>query len=97
MQTISAVATWPLDRTGEPDPEIQQLEEILGSLRHEGRPLEIPADLQVDRPRSFFRDFGPRLAIAAAIAMLLLIGRLAGTATAPAYTAGIGFTPKVPR
>jgi hypothetical protein len=60
------------DRTGEPDPEVQQLEEILGTLRHQGRPLEIPADLQVDRPRSFFRDFGPRLAIAATIAMLLL-------------------------
>ncbi len=60
------------DKSGEPDPEVQQLEEILGTLRHQARPLEIPADLQIDRGRSFFRDFGPRLAIAATIAMLLL-------------------------
>ena len=60
------------DRTGEPDPEIQELEEILGTLRYQPRALEIPADLVVDRKRSFFRDFGPPLAIAATIAMLLL-------------------------
>jgi len=60
------------DRTGEPDPEIQELEEILGTLRYQPRALEIPADLEVDRKRSFFRAFGPPLAIAATIAMLLL-------------------------
>ena len=60
------------DRTGEPDPEVQQLEEVLGALRYQPRPLEIPADIQIGRDRSFFRDFGPRLAIAATIAMLLL-------------------------
>lgn len=64
------------DRTGEPDPEIQQLEEILGTLRYQPRPLEIPADLQANlhirRERNFFRGFVPRLAIAAAIAMVLL-------------------------
>lgn len=60
------------DRTGEPDPEIQELEEILGTLRYQPRALEIPADLEVDRKRSFFRNFGPTLAIAATIAMLLL-------------------------
>jgi hypothetical protein len=59
------------DRTGEPDLEIQQLEEVLGALRYQPRPLEIPADIQVGRERSFFREFGPRLAIAATIAMLL--------------------------
>ena len=30
------------DKTGEPDPEIQQLEEILGTLRYQPKPLEIP-------------------------------------------------------
>ena len=60
------------DRTGEPDPEIQQLEEILGTLRYQPRPLEIPSGLQVERQRQFFRGFVPRLAIAAAIAMLVL-------------------------
>jgi hypothetical protein len=60
------------DKTGEPDPEIQQLEEILGSLRYQPQPLKIPAGLQVGRERSFFRGFAPRLAVAATIAMLLL-------------------------
>ena len=60
------------DRTGEPDPEIQQLEEVLGTLRYQPRPLRIPAGLQVDRERSFFRSSAPRLAIAATIALLLL-------------------------
>ena len=31
------------DKSGQPDPEIQQLEEILGTLRYQPRPLEIPA------------------------------------------------------
>lgn len=60
------------DRTGEPDPEIQQLEEILGTLRYQPRPLEIPEGLKVGRERSFFRGFAVPLAIAAAIATLLL-------------------------
>ena len=29
------------DKTGEPDPQIQQLEEILGTLRYQPKPLEI--------------------------------------------------------
>ena len=56
------------DRSGEPDPEIQQLEEILGTLRYQPRPLEIPEQLQT-RGRRFY---SPRLAIAAAIAMVVL-------------------------
>jgi len=60
------------DKTGEPDPEIQQLEEILGALRYQPRPLEIPAGLQVGRERSFFRSYASPLAIAATVAMLLL-------------------------
>jgi hypothetical protein len=60
------------DKTGEPDLEIQQLEEILRTLRHQPRPLEIPAGSEVRRNGDFFRDFGPRLAIAATIAIVLL-------------------------
>jgi hypothetical protein len=64
------------DKSGEPDPEIQQLEEILGTLRYQPRPLEIPADLQANfhirGERKFFRSFAPGLAIAAALAMILL-------------------------
>ena len=60
------------DKTGEPDPEIQQLEEILGTLRYQPRPLEIPAGLHIGRQRSFFRSYAAPLAIAATVAMLLL-------------------------
>jgi hypothetical protein len=34
--------------------------------------LEIPAEVQVERPRNFFRGLAPRLAIAATIALALL-------------------------
>jgi hypothetical protein len=60
------------DKTGEPDPEIQQLEEILGTLRYQTRPLEIPAGLHIGSERSFFRSYAAPLAIAATVAMLLL-------------------------
>ena len=57
------------DRSGEPDPELQKLEDILGSLKYQPRPLEIPVDIRVGHRRSFFTP----LAIAAAIGMLALI------------------------
>lgn len=57
------------DRTGEPDPEIQQLEELLGTLRYQPQPLELPADVKPDRRQ---RRFLPSLAIAATIALLVL-------------------------
>ena len=64
------------DRTGEPDPEIQELEEILGTLRYQPQPFEIPADLKTDPRPHFFSGFAPRLApslaIAATILMILL-------------------------
>ena len=41
MMTIRGDYLW--DKTGEPDPEVQELEEILGTLRYQPRPLEIPA------------------------------------------------------
>ena len=56
------------NRTGEPDREVQELEEILGTLRYEPRPLEIPAGIQVGRWRTYF----PALAIAAAIALIVI-------------------------
>jgi hypothetical protein len=52
------------DKTGEPDPQIQQLEEILGTLRYQPRPLALP------RKRNYF----PLLAIAASILLALLAG-----------------------
>lgn len=56
------------DRTGKPDSEIQQLEDILGELRYQPRPLEIPVRTQTSRSRFFLRGF----AVAAAIAMIVL-------------------------
>jgi hypothetical protein len=70
MKTIRGY--YLLDKTGESDHDVHELEEILGTLRQQPRPLDIPAGLQVGRERNFFRRFAPRLAIAATIAMLLL-------------------------
>ena len=62
------------DRTGEPDPEIQKLEEVLGTLRYQPRTLEIPANVGPSNRRlnlSGF-SFASRLAIAAAIVVIVL-------------------------
>jgi len=61
------------DKTGEPDPEIQQLEEILGTLRYDPKPLELPQDLLVPRRR---RNHFPLLAIAATVLLALLAAGL---------------------
>ena len=57
------------DKTGEPDPEIQQLEEIFGTLRYLPKPLEIPQDIVPPRRQ---RNHFPVLAIAASILLALL-------------------------
>ena len=51
------------DKTGEPDPQIQQLEEILGTLRYQPKPLVLPR-----------RNYFPLLAIAASLLLALLAG-----------------------
>lgn len=56
------------DRTGEPDAEVQELEDVLGTLRYQPRPFALPADLQPARRHRFF----PALAIAATIALMVL-------------------------
>ena len=58
------------DKTGQPDPEIQQLEEILGTLRYQPKPLALPEDLRVPQRRNYF----PLLAIAASLLLALLAG-----------------------
>jgi len=60
------------DKSGEPDPEIQQLEQILGSLRYQAKPLELPNDVRVSRPNRYL----PLLAIAATVLIALLAGIL---------------------
>jgi hypothetical protein len=59
------------DKSGEPDPQIQQLEEILGTLRYQPKPLELPDELPTARPR---RSYFPWLAIAATVVIGLLTG-----------------------
>ena len=60
------------NKTGQPDPEIQQLEEILGTLRYQPRPLMIPEDVRVPRRRKYF----PLLAIAASILLAIVAGSI---------------------
>jgi hypothetical protein len=52
------------DKTGQPDPQIQQLEEILGTLRYQPKPLALPQK----------RNYYPLLAIAASLLLALLAG-----------------------
>ena len=58
------------DKSGPPDPEIQKLEEILGTLRYQPKPFEIPRDVYVPRRPNYF----PLVAIAATLLMALLAG-----------------------
>ena len=55
------------DRSGEIDPDIQQLEETLGTLRYQAQPLQIPTSLQIGRRRIY-----PLMAIAATIALVAI-------------------------
>lgn len=56
------------DKSGEPDPEIQRLEEILKPLRYQQQPLDVPANLAIHRRRRYF----PVLAIAATVLLALV-------------------------
>jgi hypothetical protein len=58
------------DKSGEPDPEIQKLEEILGTLRYQPKPLELPQDVRLQQRRNYF----PWVAIAATVVIALLAG-----------------------
>ena len=52
------------DKTGQPDPQIQQLEEILGTLRYQPKPLVLPRR----------KNYLPLLAIAASILLAIVAG-----------------------
>ena len=54
------------DKSGQPDPQIQQLEEILGTLRYQPRPLAMP------RRKNYF----PLLAIAASVLLAIAAGSI---------------------
>ena len=54
------------DGTGEPDPEVERLEQMLSVYKYQPRPLELPA-----RPGTWF---SPRLAAAAALILMAVAG-----------------------
>lgn len=64
------------DKTGEPDEDVEQLENLLGTLKYQPRPLDIPATAmptaRTARPATLFSR--PRLAIAASLLLTLLAG-----------------------
>jgi hypothetical protein len=60
------------DKSGEPDPEVEQLEQILGTLKYQPRPLNLPEDINVVRRNRYL----PLLAIAATLVVALLAGIL---------------------
>jgi hypothetical protein len=78
------------DKSGKPDPQIQQLEEILGTLRYQPKPLNLP------RRRNYF----PLLAIAATVLVALLTGGLwlqlqTADASIPAVAIAEPATPRI--
>ncbi|HEY0099577.1 MAG TPA: hypothetical protein VGB76_11565, partial [Pyrinomonadaceae bacterium] len=64
------------DKTGEPDADAEQLENLLGTLKYQPRPLEIPASaMPTAKARPATMIFSrPRLAIAASLLLMLLAG-----------------------
>jgi hypothetical protein len=60
------------DKTGEPDPEIEHLERVLGSLRYQPRPFEIPRESQSGNRKTRLS----LLAIAATIAIAVVAAGL---------------------
>ena len=64
------------DKTGEPEEDVEQLENLLGALKYQPRPLEIPASAMpkvATRP-AWMIFSRPHLAIAASLLLMLLAG-----------------------
>ncbi|PYS91934.1 MAG: hypothetical protein DMF64_10260 [Acidobacteria bacterium] len=66
------------DKSGEADEEVERLEELLGPLRYQPRPLQLPESFSAQPARSKFRPQRPfkwqRLALAASLLLMLLAG-----------------------
>ncbi|HEY1403364.1 MAG TPA: hypothetical protein VGB05_04500 [Pyrinomonadaceae bacterium] len=65
------------DKTGEPQEDVAQLENLLGALKYQPRPLEIPATAMPATPataRTASIFSRPRLALAASLLLTLLAG-----------------------
>jgi FecR protein len=68
------------DGTGEPDPEVQHIESLLGPFRHREAPLTLPQHLLVKQGyfRAFLQQFPwlPRVAAVAVVILALIAGGL---------------------
>jgi hypothetical protein len=67
------------DKTGEPEEDVERLEQLLGTLRYEPRPLKLPEDFTARAARNSFRPQQrpfrwQRLAVAASLLLTLLVG-----------------------
>lgn len=67
------------DKTGEPEEDVERLEQLLGTLRYEPRPLQLPEDFSARVARNSFRPQQrpfqwQRLAVAASLLLTLLAG-----------------------
>lgn len=67
------------DKSGEPDPAIERLEELLGSRRYDGEPLRLPSEAVVAAPRrSYGFGFYTRRVAAASVAAGLTLAMIGG-------------------
>ena len=64
------------DKSGAPDPEIQQLEEILGTLRYQPKPLQLADSAARYSSAVHKRNYRPLLAIAATVLVAFFAGSL---------------------
>jgi hypothetical protein len=67
------------DKTGEPEEDVERLEQLLGALRYAPRPLQLPEDFTARAARNSFRPQQrpfrwQRLAVAASLLLTLLAG-----------------------
>jgi len=63
------------DKSGEPDREIEQLEEMLGRFRYRPQKLQLPVEAPALRPR---RNYRPAFAVAASLLLMALVGLWVG-------------------
>lgn len=62
------------DKTGEPEEDVERLEELLGQLRFQPKPLKLPAALPVRVARTRTSFTWSRAALAASLLLTLLAG-----------------------
>ena len=78
------------NKSGEPDPEIQKLEQILGTLRYQPKPLDLGNEVQIVRRNRYV----PLMTIAATLLIALIAGalwlRVRNKTTPQLHNAGIG-------